>query len=313
MGIKKVKMEIIKKYLRKVKPLVEVYRMLKKKDELTDLMGMTSVDERLYYEKYSSVLFSGDGAIVDLGCWFGSTTISLAKGLKANNKVGKSSKKIYAYDQFLWEEWMIPFVSDTKWKNYFKPGDSFLIAFEEKIKKYKSFIVTRQADLTKEEWHDGQIEYLLVDAMKSWELLNSIQKNFYPSLIPGKSIVLHQDFVHYYTYWIHLLNFRLKEYFELADLRNYGCSLAFLLIKSIPSHILSKTYSLNDFSIEDIEAAFEYSLSLVLPESRGAIMAAKIMCYKDKEGDEVARTLLTKVKAEGFQHFDIETVSKILK
>jgi hypothetical protein len=42
------------------------------------------------------------GEIIDLGCWLGSTTISLASGLRELNDPGK----VYAFDWFIWEPWM---------------------------------------------------------------------------------------------------------------------------------------------------------------------------------------------------------------
>lgn len=50
--------------------------------------------------------------------------------------------------------------------------------------------------------------------MKSWELANSVLRNFFPALRPGLSLVHHQDFVHFFTPWIHLIMYRLREYFE---------------------------------------------------------------------------------------------------
>ncbi len=300
-------------YLRKIKPLVWLYRKFKKENELKELVGMTSIDERVYYENYTLSLYSGEGAVVDLGCWFGSTTISLAKGLEVNKRIKDESKKIYAYDQFLWEDWMEPFVKGTKWESTFKVNENFQTVFLEKTKKYKKIIVTKQADLTIEKWLNGHIEFLLVDAMKSWELLNSIQKNFYSSLIPQKSIVLHQDFCHYYTYWIHLLNFYFRQYFEPVDKHNFGSSLAFRLVATIPEEKLNEQYSLDNFSDSDVEAAFDYSTSFVLPESKGAIAAAKVMCYKDKRGIEEARNLLKEIRRMGIEHYDLDIVTKILE
>lgn len=302
----------MKHFIKRVRNYVKRrYRSYKDKPIKT-LIGMTSMEERAYWKNYAAKIYTGAGAIVDLGCWFGSTTYSLAEGLTGNKRIKRDQKKIYAYDLFLWEAWMDPFVKGTKWDNSFQHNDSFLPVFNERISKYKNYVVTRPADLTKEKWGDGAIEFLLVDAMKSWELLNAIQKNFYPFLIPGKSIVLHQDFCHYYTYWIHLLNYRFRSYFEPADDKNFGSSMAFRLLKSIPEELLSKTYSLQDFSTAEIEEAFAFSLSLVEPVSKGAVLASKIMCYKERDGNEVAATLLKQAKADGVVHYDLDTVTGLL-
>ncbi len=306
-------MQFLKKQLRKIAPVVKFYRKYKKKNKISSLIGMTSIEERFYYENYAERIYEGEGAIVDLGCWFGSTTISLAIGLAKNNKVRKAKPKIYALDQFLWEDWMVPFVKETKWENYFKVNDTFIQAFEENINKYKKHIVTQKVDLTKFKWQAGKIEFLLIDAMKSWDLLNAIQQNFYPYLIPEKSIILHQDFCHYYTYWIHLLTYRLKDFFSPVDATNSGSSVAFLLTKKMPDFVLDHKYVLSDFSEDEVEKAFEYSLSLVDDNAKGAIIAAKIMYYKASNGLEKARKYLDEVKEKGIVHYDISIVDDILK
>ena len=49
--------------------------------------------------------------------------------------------------------------------------------------------------------------------MKSWQLANGIIHDFYPSLIPGTSILVQQDFGSFYVYWIHLTTYRFQDYF----------------------------------------------------------------------------------------------------
>ena len=50
--------------------------------------------------------------------------------------------------------------------------------------------------------------------MKTWELTNSIIRDFYPALIPGRSFVLHQDFAHWYTPSIRLTHYGFRNCFE---------------------------------------------------------------------------------------------------
>jgi hypothetical protein len=66
------------------------------------LPGMTTGTERAYFQWYAQYIYSGCGAIVDLGCWLGSTTIPLARGLKKNMIKSSSKDRIYAYDEFIW-------------------------------------------------------------------------------------------------------------------------------------------------------------------------------------------------------------------
>ena len=50
-------------------------------------IGMTSKTEQEFYRKCTRELSHLDGAIVDLGCWMGSTTISLAQGIREKKQI----------------------------------------------------------------------------------------------------------------------------------------------------------------------------------------------------------------------------------
>ena len=80
-------------------PLVNQYR-------LKGMIGMTWMSEREWWFGYASNKFTGRGAMVDLGCWFGSTTASLAEGLSKNADKKAQDTRIQAFDRFVWEDWM---------------------------------------------------------------------------------------------------------------------------------------------------------------------------------------------------------------
>ena len=67
-------------------------RALSKKREV----GMASQGEQHWLRGYAARRYRGTGAIVDLGCFFGATTIALAQGLVLNTKA--KQKRIHAYD-----------------------------------------------------------------------------------------------------------------------------------------------------------------------------------------------------------------------
>jgi hypothetical protein len=51
----------------------------------SDVVGMIVEQECAWFRSYAAGLYSGAGAIVDLGCFVGSTTISLAQGLRQSD------------------------------------------------------------------------------------------------------------------------------------------------------------------------------------------------------------------------------------
>jgi hypothetical protein len=93
------------------------------------LPGMTTPTERAYFKWHAQEEFSGGGAIVDLGSWFGSTTVMLAMGVAANHRRTARDKVIHAFDRFAWEPWMDAYAGATRLGAYL-PGDSFLPEFK---------------------------------------------------------------------------------------------------------------------------------------------------------------------------------------
>jgi len=115
--------------------------------------------------------------------------------------------------------------------------------------------------------------------MKSWDLTNNIIKKFYPALTPSCSYILHQDFAHWFTPWIHLTQYRFRNYLEFVYEVPRSSSVVFKLCRPIPSELIRNTYSFSSFTIDEIESAFNYSFSLVSKRKHPDIAAAKVMTF----------------------------------
>ncbi|MCA9465712.1 MAG: hypothetical protein KC643_09765 [Nitrospira sp.] len=243
------------------------------------LPGMTTDTERAYFQWYAQHIYVGTGALVDLGCWLGSTTISLAKGLAKNKIVAASSGKIHAYDEFIWRDYMQSGVKGSPLQGKLNVGNDFVNEFYLRTTTWKDQIVVHQGDLSQMKWNGGAIEFLLIDAMKSWSLTNNIIRAFFPSLKAGESFILHQDFAHWFTPWIHLSHFRLCEFFEYSYEVPRSGSVVFKLIKPIPFELMNQSLSFSSFTRDEVDAAFNYSFSLVSREKHPNIAAAKVMVF----------------------------------
>lgn len=245
------------------------------------ILGMTSPEEQVFLENYAQNDYFGQGEIVELGCWLGSSTISLARGLADNSRVTEKNQRIHAYDIFIWHSKanMQQSVIGTALEGKYKDGDNFLDEYLQRISPWHHLIRVCPGDLREVSWNRGAIEFLFIDAMKSWDLANSILKNFFPNLIPEISLVVHQDFAHSYTFWIPLLMYRLREYLIPLDFPKVYPSKIFRYIKSIPEELLQYSYSIASFSEEEVEAAFSYALAITPPKMQANILAAKVMYF----------------------------------
>jgi hypothetical protein len=269
------------------------------RDQVPDACGMITPHERAYYYAYTRRLFTGTGEIVDLGCWLGATTISLAAGLAANPRPGASRRRVHAYDRFIWEAWMdrVELLGNPPMVRTFRTQDSFLGEFHERIDRWKDKITVHQVDLLAEGWRIARpIEFLLVDAMKSWDLTCSILRNFFPWLVPGRSVVVYQDFAFAGEPWVHLINYRLRAYFSPLHHVPESGSMVFALQKQVPVELLSVPYSYDSFSPDEIDAAIEYSTSLVPAPD---ILAVKVLIHVHRGDLEGARRQLDAYRSQG--------------
>ena len=242
----------------------------------SDDLSMLSFEERSFLKTYIRDHYSGQGEIVDLGCWLGSSTVSLAVGLCQNPCITSRKNRIHAYDIFKWASWMDASVTNTHLEGVYQNGDNFVGSFKDRTHLFKPLIQIHEGDLIELGWIHKKIEFLFIDAMKSWPLTNGILKAFFSSLIPGLSLVQHQDFAHYSTPWIHLIMYQLRDYFEPLDHPFMYTSKVFRYIKEIPNSLLTQSYSFDFFSEQDIEDAFDYSSSIVSTKMHANLAAAKV-------------------------------------
>jgi len=240
--------------------------------------GMTSRPEQRWLRNYAAQRYRGVGAIVDLGCFLGATTIALAEGLELNRKANR--KQIYAYDLFIWNKRYEAWARGKEVEGLFTIGGSFLPEFLRRTQNWRDYIVIHEEDLRHARWEHGPIEFLFIDAMKSPEVATAIASNFFLHLVPAKSYVAHQDFPHCFAPWIHFLTFRLRDYFRfVADLHQ---SSLFRLEREIDPQALAGDLSPAAVPSAEIEAAFDYSISLVGDDKKANVIAAKAVAYVER-------------------------------
>ena len=256
---------------------------------LQETKGMTSFEERTYLYEYAKNDYSGTGEIVDLGCWLGSSTISLAMGLEENSNIDSKEKRIHAYDLFVWTEGMknAKAVVGTPVGEKYNPGDSFLDEYITRIQPWEHLIQVYPGDLTQIGWDNKKsIDYLFVDAMKTWDLANSIIQNFFPYLIPECSFVHHNDWKVFGNPRVHVLMHSLQEY--LVPVAHANPAMIFKLVKPIPKEKLNISYKPTSFSDGEIDEAFNYSFDISPTVMHPGIAAAKVKIWVERKNIQKA-------------------------
>lgn len=274
-----------------------------------DLLGMTTSEEQAYLFWYASREYTGAGEIVDLGCWFGSSTIPLAAGLAANPAVSDRRRRIHAFDLFLWETWMEETLAGTALAGKLREGESFQPQFEERVAAYRDAIDVRPGDLTRLRWDPARpIELAFNDASKSWALANNLLRHFYPSLVPGVARLVEQDFAHFFTPWVHLIHWRLRDAFEPVVHVPYSGSMVFRPLRRIEHPLAARDFDFADFSEAEIDAAFDRSLALVDPPMRPNVWASRVMLEIHRDRRDRAAELLAAGARRGLRGLDIDKV-----
>lgn len=247
--------------------------------------AMTTKEEQALFTRSVRDVARLSGEIVDLGCWLGSTTLSLASGLRDIRDKGR----VHAFDRFIWEPWM-DLYSSEHWCDYL-PGESFLPETRRRMGDLKPWVNLVQADLTRYHWEGGPVRLLLVDAMKSWRLTTCIAREFYPGLVEG-ALVLHQDYLSFNHPWLSVLQHRLRDHMSYETCVSHGCTASFKLIKKIPPEVLAKAIDFSQLTDDEAERSWLWSLEVIGDRARVAMTCSRIMYHLGKGDLAHAKKLL---------------------
>ncbi len=145
----------------------------------------------------AQVFPSGAGVICDLGSFLGGSTVHLAAG--AN--LSPHRPVVHAFDQFTSaDEHKQHWLYDHGYPPF--EGNDMLHAFQEFTEPYRDLVRPWQGMIEAHRWTGEPIEVLFVDICKGWDTTDHVLREFYPALIPGGSVVIHQDFQHWMHPWV---------------------------------------------------------------------------------------------------------------
>lgn len=271
------------------------------KKKVGEVAGCLIEQERTFLLDYAAETYTGAGEIVDLGCFLGSSTYPLAAGLQSNDNVANKEKRIFAYDRFEWNAWMNRPASRYDLGKTYAENECFVDEFKRQMGDLVGSIIVVKGDLTQLKWQaETPIEYCFVDAMKNWELCNSIIQGFFPAMKPGLSYLHHQDYVFFQTYWIHLTMYRMRNYFEPVEHKYLGPSRIFKYTTQMPAELMTNTYGLGEFSLEEINAAFDHAMAITHDAGHANIAGCRVWALLDKGCLDEA----SKAYTEGNEKYD---------
>ncbi len=191
-----------------------------------------------------------EGDIVDLGCFLGGSTVSLALGTTRSN----APKRVHAYDVFEINDSLEHQFLTKRGHQAFGGSDAFPI-FKHFTQYYASTITAHAGDITQIGWDGDNIALLFIDISKTKALNDFLLLHFFPALQPG-SIIIQQDFLLYQNPWLFPTMYKLR---DSVDLLSYAedYSAVFGVRRSLSAKQLNSCLSLNT-CYEDTVTAIDY-------------------------------------------------------
>ena len=195
-------------------------------------LGLLGFEERKLLFHLARDVYGGEGALVDLGAFCGASTSCLAAGLSENPRAAK--RHVHSFDSFIASEtYLVDFVRN-QFGEQLVLGQSFESIFRRVAAEYADRIEVHAGDLLEQTWPVGEpIELLFVDIAKTLALSGKVLTEFFPRLIPGKSLVVHQDFYHPTAFYLPVVMDFLSEHFTIVE-TGRDSSVVFRLDSEIP-------------------------------------------------------------------------------
>ena len=215
---------------------------------------------------------AGIGATVDLGAFAGGSAARLLSGLSA----GGRPNHLHAYDHF---------TADAAARaRHLTPGgvaltdqNDIMPLVEILLRPWAGQYTLHRGDIATQTWTGGPIEILAIDAAKNTASADHIAATFFPALVPGRSIVIHQDFLHARQPWLCVQMQHLAGHFvPLAQVAE-DCVVFLHTAPVSPQAVMAaKTDGLNDAKLlSGVRAAARHYAPLIARRRFGA-MAGRI-------------------------------------
>ncbi len=137
------------------------------------------------------------GAIIDLGSFVGGSTACLAQGRARAER----QQPIHAYDRFRASETLKEsMIYPTGFPRFV--GNDILPLSRAMLAPFRPAVKFHKGEIEDQIWDNGPIEILAIDAAKTAASTDRIAQIFFPHLVPGRSLVVQQDFLHWKVPWV---------------------------------------------------------------------------------------------------------------
>src|SRR5919201_1830295 len=168
--------------------------------------------------------------------------------------------------------------------------------------------------ITKIGWSGGPIDVLFLDLLKSWEINDAVLRDFFPSLVPGRSVIVHQDYGWGDTPWIPITVELMRDSLVLIDWMEWGTHV-FFVESELPAELLERGVGGLDLDrkVELMEQAILHAEGWV----QGMLEISRAMLLAEHEGPEKTLAELDAIRERhrhrGFVHSCIDDMRRAIE
>jgi tetratricopeptide (TPR) repeat protein len=214
--------------------------------------GMLGPQEAMMFYHVAKDVFRGVGTVVDAGSFLGKSAFYLSNGLRENPSYDPTRDRIHCFDNFIVNDPYTVGYLYLSIKERLAVGDSTRAIFDSWSAPFADMLEVHQGDFLTMPWASQPIEILFIDIAKRPALGGHVVELFFPDLIVGESVVIHQDYHHPWLPHIHVTMEYLAEYFELVIPR-VNDSAVFHYRKAIPAEVLMRAIRYDFTDSERVE------------------------------------------------------------
>jgi len=237
--------------------------------------GMIGPEERRCYYWLAMHGLSGAGCVVDAGSFLGASTFCFAAGAAAGGHTSfRGGPIVHAFDHFkAYDDYVAEAI-----RQHVRPiekGEPYLDIFKTATVKYRPLIEAHPGNIFEQRWSGDPIELLFIDIAKRARLNAHVAGEFFPHLVPGRSIVIHQDYFHCWHPYIHVGMEFLSDWFELVDELVPFQSRVWRLVKPLPPEKIARLRD-DDFGKEERIALLDRLVERSSEKCRPMMEAVKV-------------------------------------
>jgi hypothetical protein len=239
-----------------------------------------------------------DAAIVDAGCFLGGSTAALLAGLRDRNEPW-GGPPLESYDLFRVEDYTIgKFFGDDP---SVRLGDSFRERFDANVARFDVPHAVHEGDITEMGWSGGPIDVLFLDVLKSPEINDAVLRDFFPSLVPGRSVIVHQDYGWGWMPWIPITVELMPDSLVLVDWMEWG-SHVFFLQGEVPAEVIER--GAGGLDLDTRFALIDQAVARADGWVRGMLEVDRAALVIERDGDEAGLAELASIaqRYQGYGH-----------